>query len=330
MMTIRRNCARTMTVLFAAGLLAATATAQPAPSDPPRQPDAARPPLPVEAPVAQPAPPRPAPETPPAAQAQPTVATPPAPAARLPAPATGAQPAPSATGSSAGPPVCCAAPAQSDVWNAKDYATVIGSVAGLLAFFVGLGAIWSNLRSTRNNNNQKTNEGELKSIEEKLDGFYGPYLQLSNTNKLLADELKSRHRNVPDMRILLLLLDPELRGRLSRGDTTIVNEIIDIDTKLLALIQENSGMVDASVQPYLYRAAAHFRMMIRAHESKLDNEPARYSSYVYPRQLDRVIQLEVDRLKARISLLRSRPMTQHPPMEPLAIPAELALDPWPA
>ncbi len=248
-------------------------------------------------------------------------------------PPTVAQPTPSVQPQPAAPQaggiVCCPAPVQSDAWTAKDYATAIGGIGGILAFFVGLGAIWSNLRSTRNNNNQKTNEAELKSIEEKLDGFYGSYLQLSNTNKLIADELKQRYENVPDMRILLLLIDPGWRDRLTRGDATLVDEIIDIDRSLLALIQDNAGMVDGAVQPYLYRAAAHFRMMIRAHEGKLDNAPERYRAYVYPQQLDRVIQLEVDRLKTRIALLRSKPMKQHAPMGPLAIPSELELAQWP-
>lgn len=280
------------------------AAGQPAPSEP-------APPATTQ-PSASPTPPAPAP-----AQRS---ATPPLLAA--PGPTASAAPSPSA-------PVCCSAPKESDLWTAKDWAAVIGSIAGLLAFFVGLGAIWSNLRSTRNNNNQKTNEAELKSIETKLDEFFGLYLQLSNTNKLIADELKQRHPEAPEMRILLLLLDAGWRGRLSRGDATLIDEIIDIDKSLLALIQEKAGMVDSSVQPYLYRAAAHFRMMIRAHEGKLDDEPATYRSYVYPRQLDRVVQLEVDRLKARISLLRSAPMEQHPPMAPLIIPADLGLGEWP-
>jgi hypothetical protein len=287
-----------------------------APTTPARENTAAPSHTGTEAPTAAPAPPPSAQQT-----------TSPTPGAQL-----QLAPTPVAT-RDPGAAVCCPAPPQSEVWTAKDYATVIASMfagtGGVLAFLVGLGAIWSNLRSTRKNNNQKTNEAELKSIEEKLDGFFGPYLQLSNTNKLIADELKQRHPEAPEMRILLLLLDPDWRGKISRGDTTLIDEIIGIDKSLLALIEDKAGMVDSAVQPYLYRAAAHFRMMLRAHEGLLDNELATYRSYVYPRQLDRIVQLEVDRLKARISLLRSAPMEQHPPMAPLTIPADLALGEWP-
>lgn len=235
-------------------------------------------------------------------------------------PASEPAPAPVAT--------CSAVNGPPDLWTAKDYTALIGSLSGFLAFFVGIGAILSNIHSTRSNNNQKTNEAEIEAIEQKLDSFYGPYTQLSNTNKLVADELKSRHRG-SEMRILLLMLAPGWRDGLSRGDGTLVDEIIDLGKKLLSLIQENSGMVDAAVQPYLYRAAAHFRMMTRAHEGKLDNEPTRYGAYVYPRQLDGVIHLEIERLRERMSLLRSQPMKQHPPLQPLSIPNTLALGKWP-
>lgn len=333
---------------FAFVALSQLAGAQPAPSDPPRPP-AAVPQQPDQATKPQ-ATPDQASQTPsasPPVTTQPNAtagnnaapAAPPREATPAAAPAT-APPAanvqtarPPAAPAPTAPGACCAAPPQSDAWTSKDWATVIGALVGalssFLAFFVGMRAIGSNLRSTESNNNQKTNEAELKAIEEKLDQFFGPYLQLSNTNKLIANELKARHPEAPEMRILLLLIDPDWRGKFSPGDATAIDEIIEIDKSLLALIHDKAGLVDARVQPYLYRAAAHFRMMIRAHESKLDNQPATYRSYVYPRQLDDVIQLEVDRLKARIALLREKPTERHRPMAPLVIPAELALGEWP-
>jgi hypothetical protein len=218
-------------------------------------------------------------------------------------------------------------------WSAKDYAQVISSgfagLGGLLAFFVGLAAIRSNVRANEATNIQKTNEAELKAVEDKLSGFYGPYLQLSNTNKLLSAELKSRQRAPNIMRLLLLMLDKDWKTKLTPGDVTLVEEIVDIDKQLLALIHDNARLVSAEVQPYLYRAGAHFRMMSRAYEGKLDNDPARYDAYVYPRHLDRVVELEIGRMNARITLLRQDPMSLHPPAAPLSIPAGLQLPPWP-
>lgn len=218
-------------------------------------------------------------------------------------------------------------------WSAKDYAQVISSgfagLGGLLAFFVGLAAIRSNVRANEATNIQKTNEAELKAVEDKLSGFYGPYLQLSNTNKLLSVELKSRQRAPNVMRLLLLMLDKDWKTKLTPGDVTLIEEIVEIDKQLLALIHDNARLVSAEVQPYLYRAEAHFRMMYRAYEGKLDNDPARYDAYVYPRHLDRVVELEIGRLNARITLLRQDPMSLHPPAAPLLVPAALELPPWP-
>ena len=289
---------------------------------------------------AQPAPPQPAapPEPPGQIQTpQPPAAVPPRPAEPGGAvPATTAPPVVQTTPPPAPPEqakvVCqCApsGPAKEEAWTGKDWASIFSGTGGVLAFFVGFAAIYWNYRSNVSTNMQRTNEAELKALEEKLNSFYGPFMQLSNTNKLIADELKSRNDNPEAMRILLLLLDSGWRSKLSPGDATLVDEIVGIDKKLLGLIQKNAGLISAEVQPYLYRAAAHFRMMLRAHEGKLDNEPSRYRAYVYPRQLDGVIDLEIRRLGERMALLRREPMKSHPPAPALSIPAELALPAWP-
>lgn len=67
-----------------------------------------------------------------------------------------------------------------------------------------------------------------------------------------------------------------------------------------------------------------------AADSKLDSDPPRYAHYVHPKQLDKVVDLEIGRIRDRIEKIRSQPMVLHPPAPELAIPAELKLDPWSA
>ncbi|MCK1691014.1 hypothetical protein [Bradyrhizobium sp. 145] len=70
-------------------------------------------------------------------------------------------------------------------------------------------------------------------------------------------------------------------------------------------------------------------MMLLAHKGELDNDPLKYRSYVYPRQLDEVVRLEMHRIRERIELIRRNPMALHPPMPDLQIPDRLKMDPWP-
>jgi len=205
------------------------------------------------------------------------------------------------------------------------------ALGGGLGWLVAAAAIWVGYRSNNRTIVQRANENELAEILDKLDKFYGPYLQLSETNRLLAQELFSRQPK--GFRTLPALLDPDQRRRLfeSRNDELIVAEIVRIGTLLDRFVRMNSGLVDLQIQEYLARAGAHFRVIRLAYAGKLVGDPeghfAKY--YVYPWQLDKVLKLEVARLQARCKLLRERPSQVHPPLEPLPIPAELALSPWP-
>lgn len=225
---------------------------------------------------------------------------------------------------------CNCTPAKDDGhWTGKDLAALLTGLGGLLGVAVAALAIWSNGRTSRATTIQKANETELDSLESKLDNFYGPYLQLSSTNRLIATDLKSRHPSRGQMRILLLLLDPAWKQNFKPGDIAFVEEILSIDAKLLELIQEKSGLTSSAVQPYLWRAASHFRIIKLASEGKLENDSQRYAHYVYPQQLDEILELETQRIHGRINLIRGNPMVLHPPAPELAIPERLRLAAWP-
>lgn len=216
----------------------------------------------------------------------------------------------------------------SDAWSGRDYAALFSGVAGVLAFFA---AIWSTSlaqRANRANLVSKNNEAEVSAIEGKLDGFFGPYLRLSETNRLLHEDLRSRQADPANFRTLIHLLNPDWRSATSATDKTIIDEIMHIDGQLELLIRKNAGKLDIQIQPYLARASAHFRIIRLAHKGKLDQDTQRFGKYVYPRTLDQVLQLEVDRLEARRQVLRQNPGKIPKPIERLAIPQPLQLAPW--
>ncbi len=203
---------------------------------------------------------------------------------------------------------------------------LIPLLSGLFSLVGSWLAVYVGLRNTRSTIHQKANEAELAAIEAKLGVFYGPYLQRSEENFLLATDFHARQP--PGFRTLVSLLDPAWRDGLTPSDRTIVAELVANGTDLRAMIRGQSGAVDPLVRPYLARARAHFTMLILASQGALENDPARFARYVYPRQLDRVLQADMDRLRARAELLRRRPFADHPRMDAFVLPAGCDLAPW--
>ncbi len=181
-------------------------------------------------------------------------------------------------------------------------------------------------RTSEASNWQKANEAEFGELREKVEGFFGPYIQLSEFNLLLARDLKSRQSDPDDFRLLTALFDEGWRAGLSAGDAEIVHQIRDNGERLEGLIMDKAGLVDALVLPYLTRASAHFRIFRLAYDRELGTDPAPFERYVYPRALDAVLDLEERRLNTRMTALRAAPTKEPAPRSP---PSGLpALEPW--
>jgi hypothetical protein len=171
---------------------------------------------------------------------------------------------------------------------------------------------------------QKANESELKELVAKLDGFYGPFLQMSEANFRMIKEFKKRHPEKP--RTLTALFDEAWLSSLQDGDLKIISEVCQNAAVLEKFIAENAGMVDRQILPYLAAASAHFRFLRLAHEKQLGSDPTIFDKYVYPRSLDGVLRLEVERLMRRSDALRANPGRSPGLIEPLVIGSNLVLD----
>ncbi|NRQ17681.1 hypothetical protein [Ensifer sesbaniae] len=183
-----------------------------------------------------------------------------------------------------------------------------GGIAGALA--AGAGVLIAHLTG-RSTLRQKSNEAEMKEIQERLNSFYGPFKIRSVENKLIANEFRQKQGG-SDFRTLIALLDPQWKTSLSNADQNLLKKMIDNGVTLRGLIQEKSGHVYGPLMPRLAEAATHFTMLEMAYNDQLDNTPPRFSTYVYPRELDEKIDEEIEYLNARLDLLLRYPGKQHP------------------
>lgn len=190
----------------------------------------------------------------------------------------------------------------------------LSALAALLGAGVGY---WSTQRSARAGIIQKTNELEIESIDRRLSEFVGPFMQLSEENKTLAAELK-RGQTVSDFRTLTALLTPGWRAGLSSGDASLLSVVVDNGVVLRRLLMENgAAAVSPQLIPYFSKASTHFRFLELAYKGSLDEDPARFGDYVYPRELDGIMALELVRLQTRRELLRCAPYRPHSAMQDL-------------
>ena len=219
------------------------------------------------------------------------------------------------------------------------YAAVIPSaVTGLVSFAALLFTYFGTMRtinaSVANSSAalwQKSNEIELSDLQAQIGEFYEVFIQISETSKLFSRELKSRQPNPSQFALLRALFDPQWRNGLSPEDKVVVQEICENGRQLETLTLNRKVPINPLLQPYFARAAAHFRILRLAFAGNLGDDLTKFGRYVYPYQLNNVVDLEMRRLRERQEKLRVAPSSPPPPVTLLIIPAteEYLLPSWP-
>ena len=165
---------------------------------------------------------------------------------------------------------------------------IIGLVGILLGYFF-------NIRMLR----QQRHDDEREEIYKKLNAFYGPLQQhLGKVHELYKVFTTSRGSEFRTWKALL-------NGEEFKGiDKVLLEEILDIDAKMENLIASQSGLVDeADMRRLLAEASAHFRILNVIYDEGIQEDTQRFNTYVFPRELDKKVECEVARLKARLKEL---------------------------
>jgi hypothetical protein len=226
-------------------------------------------------------------------------------------------------------PQVCRCASESASATPSFFNSMFPALISLVGSLVGVGlVVYFTRRNVIAEHWLKTNEAQANYIQEKLDKFYGPFIIISESNHLIAQDLRARQPNSAAYRLLDKLFDSKWKSTLSLGDSVFVAEICATGEKLDELVQKQAGLVATEILPYIARAMTHYRVLSWAHKDLLGSDSKPYLRYVYPKVLDRVVDLELRRLTQRLTLLREHPSKPHGSMPPLDL-AQYPLEKWP-
>ncbi len=118
-------------------------------------------------------------------------------------------------------PVSPAAPPTGE-WEPRDYlqlVTALTAIAALIvSYFISSRTLKASLANTEASIWQKANDGEMNEIQTQLDGFFGPFMRMSDVNRLLSRDLRARQANSQRFLLLESLFDREWLRNLPLGE----------------------------------------------------------------------------------------------------------------
>lgn len=106
-------------------------------------------------------------------------------------------------------PASAAAPTAGE-WEPKDYLQLITAIVALVvSYLISSRTLKASLANTEASIWQKANDGEMNEIQAQLDGFFGPFMRMSEVNRLLSRDLRARQANAQRFLLLESLFDRE-------------------------------------------------------------------------------------------------------------------------
>lgn len=209
---------------------------------------------------------------------------------------------------------------------------LLPAIVGIVALFISMRNVKMQIKSSDSNADAQrwrdANFSEMEKLETLLRTFHVPYLVRAEANSNMAQDLRDRFGD-PNYRLLIKLFDPTWLPSLAAGDRALVDEVCQNGLELRKFIEDNSGGVDSILADHLARASTHFRILSLAHDGKLGTDPNPFRRYVYPRQLDLAIEADRNRILQRLGQLRAAPSKNNGIIEPLNLPEDAKLEPWP-
>jgi len=186
--------------------------------------------------------------------------------------------------------------------------SLLSPTASLLLALAALITAWINFWYFRRQLRQSEREQDVKRVQNLLDKFYGPFKTLKKTNTNLERLLKLEKKDDGPERREWRTLERLLEGYdFSSNQKVLIETIIEINDELDSLIAANCGLItnkELAEKVHIFRA--HHRVIKAAYEGRLKKEIWRFKDYVYPRELDGLIDKEAERLQQHLVSLQSK------------------------
>ena len=186
--------------------------------------------------------------------------------------------------------------------------SLISPTASLILALAALAAACINLWYYRRQLRQQKIQQKIQHTQNLLDKFYGPFRTLKKTNTNLEQLLKLQQTEKGPTRGEWRTLDRLLNDyKFSHNEKVLIETIIQINSELDHLIETNCGLItNEELQEKVHVFRAHHRVIKAAYEGQLRGEFWRFKDYVYPRELDNLIDQEAERLQRDLTSLQKK------------------------
>lgn len=185
------------------------------------------------------------------------------------------------------------------------------TIVSFLSVLLAAGALWLTYHHNRRSLMEKAREEERKSIREKLDQFYGPFMHLRGLSKNLYSIFLERrptedHEQYPGRTGRFATLTALFKGKVFEGvDAVLLGEIIEVGRQSEKIIAEKGGLVDdPELRNMLWKLAAHYRIIDLASKNKLSGGGKEFEDFTFPQQIDEKVEQKVKTLNDRLAELQ--------------------------
>jgi hypothetical protein len=189
-------------------------------------------------------------------------------------------------------------------------APIVAAIAVIVTARISTKTLALNAELNQATLQSKAHEEQRKAIREKLDRFYGPYVQLRGISNNLYEIFSARRTDdertkYSDKEGHFKTLIALCRGHIFMGvDKVLLDEIIRIGDESAALITKEIGLVeDAELQAGLSRATTHYRIIKLAAERKLLSDTAEFENFTFPKKVDELIKRQIAALNQQLQEL---------------------------